>query len=112
MRRSWQRPHFGSSLRDGLARFGLIEAPRRKSMSDAMCDLMERDAQAAARAEAEAAEWAEESRRRRDRERRAQLQALVQAYGARTVETILRRADPNFSLPADLVISPDNVKEE
>jgi len=79
-----------------------VPAPRRLVRSDAMTDVVARDA---ARVDREAAWWQQQAadlRRRRQEEHTAALRPLVEQLGSATVERIARQGDPRFELPASL----------
>jgi hypothetical protein len=104
MRHKWQRGRHrdNDTLADRLKRFGLIRAPHRESMSDAMRELVERDA---LERELEEQWWrreAAEVRRRREQEHFEALKALCLEFGSDVVERLSRRAGPDFQLPEAL----------
>jgi hypothetical protein len=77
-------------------------APKRATMSAAMKETVEEIERRKAAAKTADGDYVAFLRARAERERLRQLEEDVRRFGSVAVETLLRRHDPNFTLPAEL----------
>ena len=86
-----------------MTRAGLIEAPKRATMSHEMQAAMELDRLEVEHARKIDQRIADELRASWHQRRVDELRPLVAEFGAAAVVRITRRSDPTFELPAELL---------